>query len=943
MSIWGRVRDRASDAVQGAGEQVSDTIDELQDAASDQNESSGQSDASGSSSGSSSSESSSSSQPDGSQPDQQGPASRVIDAVRETAEPITDPLSEAAQDAAGAAESASEQVSETGSEAVSRSASNETIEQAQEVATDVARAAAQSDPADAGQRIEVSSQEVARLERNEPISTVDEQRIRSDLREFAANSGDLDQSDVTVRRSDSGAYQAVAGGSVVAQTSDPRASIESQLEEQTGADITVERQDGEFRATFANPSEQAEYLEQQVSAGYQDITREQVTVEQQGNEFVANLTGEGVVRVSDPDQIRSELSTDPGDQRSDAAQSMTGGAVQQQAPGFDRDDFIVNTGSGEVYLREGAEEDLVRERAAFEWGVDPEQVSIERQDGEFVASAEVPAEDTIDLSPQSDSSGINNESAGLEQIERAQEVRERGAASQLSREIGQFREQAEQQLRSDFEGGVESAQNRIDSVRDSVSPGSTQQAALTAAAAGVATPEPVSTGTGLAVGGLVAGGLALDAARRSEFELPTEQDQPEIEAPTEERSAEFEAPSDTDLGGAEVGVGETMVSSELEATDQMVQQSEVSVPSQPEQPTSGESVPTIEAAGQYTGQITIGELGEQEQEDDILIPAEDIAGTDPEGSVDVEEQIQDQSQDELTAIQEGLGSTAEAEREAQQDLLDDAEPEMFGGGTAGEAIWEDAETLERVYEPVEVEEELEEQTVQETVERIQEAQQSEVLAEETVVGQGEASEVAEETTTLEETVLSSEPNTEVIEEPAVGQGSQTAPLPGQDQDESTAADELEEVLSEEDVAVETALESVLDQEMAAETATPQAYENVYEAVTETGYSYEYLYGGGSDGSRRRRPPSLDLMFPGASGSDDSPLSASVDDSLWSTSISTAEEAGFDFGGGALEEESQPAEEMFESNAADLEADDDWLAEWSGQANENVDDPFEEWY
>jgi len=102
----------------------------------------------------------------------------------------------------------------------------------------------------------------------------------------------------------------------------------------------------------------------------------------------------------------------------------------------------------------------------------------------------------------------------------------------------------------------------------------TRSAVAGAALAGVAAPEPVSSGAGAAVlGGLAAGAIVADTARRSELDpsefnpdvpelQPGQRQQNELE-PGQRQQNELDAPSNDQIGQSELGIGEQLNQPEI--------------------------------------------------------------------------------------------------------------------------------------------------------------------------------------------------------------------------------------------------------------------------------------------------------------------------------------------------------------------------------------------
>ncbi len=160
------------------------------------------------------------------------------------------------------------------------------------------------------------------------------------------------------------------------------------------------------------------------------------------------------------------------------------------------------------------------------------------------------------------------------------------------------------------------------------------------------TPEPVSTGTGLAVGGLIVGAVAADAVMDSEIGIPTrQQDRSEISTPTDRTvQREIATPTSAEIGTTEIGIGETVVSSELAATDEAVQQTEIG----------------IQASGLQQGVIQQPETV-IEEETDRQITEEDLLRRE-EVELDEEEQLR-QRREQLERVQEEFPQRDQFERE----------------------------------------------------------------------------------------------------------------------------------------------------------------------------------------------------------------------------------------------------------------------------------------
>lgn len=231
-------------------------------------------------------------------------------------------------------------------------------------------------------------------------------------------------------------------------------------------------------------------------------------------------------------------------------------------------------------------------------------------------------------------------------------------------------------------------------------------ALVAAAPVAAAEPTPVGEAT-LAGGAAVVGTVAVGSVAADRADLNVGRQTREIEVPTG-GTGMLEGEIETPMEPAEAVTSEIATP----AAGGSAFGAEFDVPEMPSQSPAELETPseragtqgdlTIQTAGQFAQESLI-DAGELEQEEtERLFPAEEISGTDPEGSVDVEEQQFAQRQDELTMIQDELGGTAIEEGEVTGELI--------GGGTVGGeliesvgegAVWEDTETLERVYEPTE--------------------------------------------------------------------------------------------------------------------------------------------------------------------------------------------------------------------------------------------------
>jgi len=624
------------------------------------------------------------------------------------------------------------------------SAVGDVVSQTQESASEASEAVAETQEPDLGTEVDIGQQQVATQQVGESIGSIGEQEVSSSLREDVAGQLDgVDRDDVTVQQ-DNGGFSARVDGQEVATLSESElaSQYEQSVEQNIEADVQVQRTDDGFEVGFADQGAQEEFLADRIAESNADIRRDDVTVERSGSELVGRVSGEAVVRTSDPDDLRRQLATEGRDDPLEGRSQIGSSAGPEGEPGIMEEDIVVQQDEGEVFLREGTEEGVARRRVADRLGEDvaPSDVDVTREAGELQVSVsgveqQSSSADQIDLSPQ-DSTGINQESASGEQIERAQEVQESDALELAEREFDNMTVGARRRVRSDVQSGLDTAGNRINSVEDAleiedlqssvmgtsetvvegvrdpigtteaasetaqsvaadiadratdtdqleedfeggvdvasdradasidfaadaavgtvdrVSAGlqnniSDQQAAgLTTASALTVTPEPVSTGTGLAVGGLIVGSVALDAAMDSEISIPNrQQDRSEIETPTDRTvQREIATPTSAEIGTTELGIGETVVSSELAATDEAVQQTEIS----------------IQASGLQQGVIQQPDTV-IEEETDRQITEEDLLRRE-EVELDEEEQLR-QRREQLERVQEEFPQRDQFERE----------------------------------------------------------------------------------------------------------------------------------------------------------------------------------------------------------------------------------------------------------------------------------------
>lgn len=626
------------------------------------------------------------------------------------------------------------------------SAIGSVVAETEEAASEGTEAVSETQEPDLGQEVDIGQQEVASQEVGQSIDTIGDQEVKSALREDVASElGGVSQEEVTVQR-DNGGFAARVEGQEVATVSgsDLASQYEQSVEQNVDADVAVQRTDSGFDIGFADQGAQKEYFADRIAASNEDIQRDDVTVQRSGSELVGMVSGEAIVRTSDPDDLRRQLSTEGRDDPLEGRSRIGSSAGPEGPPGIMQEDIIVRQDEGQVYLREGTEEGVARRRVADRLGEDvsPSDVDVTRERDELQVSVsgvepqQSGGADRITLSPQDDTSGINQESAASQQIERAQEVRDSNALELAQREadnmtIGARRRVASdvesgldtarsrissvedaltvdnvqstvmgssetvidsvrdpigtteaaagaaedvatdlggratdtEQLQNDFESGVDAAGNRLDSAGDftadaavgavdRVSTGlqsniSDEQAAgLTTASALTVTPEPVSTGTGLAVGGLIASSIAADAIMDSEIGVPNrQQDQSEIETPTDRTvQREIATPTSAELGTTELGIGETVVSSELQATDEAIQQTEIG----------------IQANGLQQGVIQQPDTV-VEEDTQRRITEEDLLDRD-EVELDEDEQLR-QRREQLERVQEEFPQRDQFERE----------------------------------------------------------------------------------------------------------------------------------------------------------------------------------------------------------------------------------------------------------------------------------------
>lgn len=572
------------------------------------------------------------------------------------------------------------------------------------------------------------------------------------------------------------------------QEAEARREAADQFESETGIDASPSDFDVQNGEVQPDDDLQQEFRSQQRAEA------RETAAEELSNELDADVSESDLVRSdgaysldeSAQERIaREQFADEAGVDESDVVE--VGHSLEVHAGYLDATAPSVEPDEGETQL--ALDPDVAEERiAAQEPGLSTEDIDVS-YDSAGNQQVEVDLGEPVDLSPNDDPSGINQESASLEQIERAEATRDRDIQETLQYEAGQVRDAASAsvQVGEDFAGGVESAtgldqlrsdlsggidataevgstamdvsEATVERVRDPV--GTTQaaidagsgafdagvetvegvggafadqttarqRAALTTAGGFIAAPEPVSSGVGTAAavgtGVLIGGAVAVEAARRAEIDVPERFGrQSELDAPAEEDvTAEIDVPASGEFSQAELGVPRDAV---------VAGDAEIAVPADgagPGAQQSGElGIPAVEVSGQFAQTEFVEEQQERTGADvdagEITspVPAEEIAGTDPEGSVDVEEQMWEQSQDELTIIQDQLGETADAEREAQREVLDETPTDVEVYDRGGEAVWEDPETLGRVYEPVENVD-----TGDEAFERVEESQQPEVV------------------------------------------------------------------------------------------------------------------------------------------------------------------------------------------------------------------------
>jgi hypothetical protein len=152
--------------------------------------------------------------------------------------------------------------------------------------------------------------------------------------------------------------------------------------------------------------------------------------------------------------------------------------------------------------------------------------------------------------------------------------------------------------------------------------------AATAGAAGIVTPEPLSTGTGIAVGAVAAGALAVGAARRSELEIP---DPEEIGVGL--GGAEIDAPEGRREETVELPLDETAVEEPPELsvpTDGAVTVTELDAPERPPDDTGELGAPTVEASpllgGETAEEDTVDEDDSRFITEETLVDPDDRTG-----------------------------------------------------------------------------------------------------------------------------------------------------------------------------------------------------------------------------------------------------------------------------------------------------------------------------
>ena len=337
----------------------------------------------------------------------------------------------------------------------------------------------------------------------------------------------------------------------------------------------------------------------------------------------------------------------------------------------------------------------LRERAADQFGVEPEDIDVEETADGFTArvreGAEVEATgfDVVSLGddfPGSADEAVavgrdlaSGEGAALIETDLPTNQREAQLAvrdtvqNTIDGTVEFTQESVDEAVRSTqqaVDDPVGTADDAVDSITESAGPAAGTAAA--AGAVGVATPEPATT----AAGGLLIAGAAGAAAlsNRAEIDAPTK---PEDEV-------------------SELSIGEETFSTELDVGSGDTEASEIDAPTEPE---AGGEIDAPTGPGQQSGEVEAPGIEsqslvepEQRREEDtetddgtIIIGEEDIEDTGPLVEIPEEEQME-QIRDQL---------------ERQQDFVrDETEPGEFDDSDAFDFVDEGATGEEPVDEDV---------------------------------------------------------------------------------------------------------------------------------------------------------------------------------------------------------------------------------------------------